>query len=134
MSILDWFAKKEKTKQKQSKLNIPGNLWVKCKSCNESIFIKDLELNQWTCTKCDYHFRLNPKQRLICTCDTNSFKETDSKLEAVDTLNFKDTKSYTERLKTAKDKTKRSDAVIIGEASIKGKAVNIGILDFTFLG
>ena len=43
MSILDWFDKKEKKEKKNEKLNIPGDLWIKCPKCGEVSFKKDLE-------------------------------------------------------------------------------------------
>ena len=44
MSILDWFDKKEKKTVNSEKLNIPGNLWIKCVGCNEIIFKKDFQV------------------------------------------------------------------------------------------
>ncbi|MEK9657881.1 MAG: acetyl-CoA carboxylase, carboxyltransferase subunit beta [bacterium] len=134
MSILDWFAKQEKKQAKANKLNIPGNLWIKCKKCGESIFTKDLELNNHVCPHCNYHFRVTPEQRIKQICDANSFKELYTNIEATDTLNFQDTEPYKIRLKKAQKKTKNIEAVIVGEAKIKGNAINIGVLNFGFLG
>lgn len=139
MSILDWFAKQEKktkkeTKKETKKLNIPGELWIKCKKCPESIFTKDLEQNLSVCSHCGYHFRISPDSRIAHTCDKNSFKEYYSDLEAQDVLNFKDTQLYTNRLEDAKRKTNKKEAVVVGSAKIDGQPINIGVLDFNFLG
>lgn len=134
MSILNWFDKKEKQKKKQSKLNIPGNLWVKCPGCNESIFTKDLDLNLNTCPHCNHHFRMSVQQRINSLCDKDSFIESNAEIETSDILKFKDTLPYTKRLEKAKEKTNKKEAATIGQAKINGHNVNIGIMDFSFLG
>ena len=133
MSILNWFAKQKKKSPQSEKLNIPGNLWIKCKSCNDVIFSKDLINNHHVCPHCNHHFRLTPEERLKETVDPNSFQEIGEHIEAIDVLKFKDTAPYAERLKKAKSKTKHKDAIITGTATIKHHPVCIGIMNFGFL-
>ena len=137
MSIIDWFNK-NKYKDKQaspSKLDIPGDLWVKCKKCNDSIYLKDLEQNYKVCpTKCAYNFRLSPEERIRIHFDENSFEEIESKIEAVDFLKFEDTEKYEIRLEKAKKQTKHKDAILIGTAKINHLSVNVGIMNFSFMG
>ena len=81
-SIHDWFKKEAGIKEVESrseKLDIPGNLWVKCFSCKQTIYSKDLEDNLKVCTKCGYHFRLAAPERIIITADAGSFKELDQR-------------------------------------------------------
>ena len=47
-SIHDWFQEKKEQKEiekKSEKLDIPGNLWVKCYKCGQPIYAKDLADN-----------------------------------------------------------------------------------------
>jgi acetyl-CoA carboxylase carboxyl transferase subunit beta len=134
MSILDWLSKKQKNSPQAEKLNIPGDLWVKCKSCTEVIFTKDLEKNLKVCTHCEYHFRISPEERLAFFFDKNSFKEIDSGIKPVDFLEFSDTESYKKRIDLAQKKTQRNEAMVIGEATLKKRLVNVGIMDFSFMG
>lgn len=134
MSILDWLAKKQSNKPQAEKLNIPGNLWVKCKSCSEVIFVKDLESNFKVCAHCNFHFRITPSERLGYFFDKGSFKEIDSDISPVDFLEFTDTEPYKERIEKAQKKTKKKEAVMIGEAQLNGELVNVGIMDFSFMG
>ncbi len=137
MSILDWFAqkeKKEKTLPASERLNIPGNVWNKCPKCSEVLFLKDLEINFKVCPKCQHHFRLSPLERIQYICDKGSFVESHALVEGTDFLEFEDTEKYAERLKKAQKKTNQKDAVITGKACIKKLPVNIGIMDFGFLG
>lgn len=134
MSILDWFENNKKTKTSSERLNIPGDIWVKCSKCAETLFLKDLEQNFKVCTKCNFHFKITPEERIAIVCDANSFEELDENLSPVDVLKFTDTESYEKRIKAAQKKAKRNEAVIIGTAAIKGTPINIGIMDFSFMG
>ena len=39
------------------------DLWVNCKKCKEQIYIAELEDNLKVCPKCEYHFRLDARQK-----------------------------------------------------------------------
>ncbi len=134
MSILDWFAKKERATQVSEKLNIPGNLWVKCFQCNEILFLKELESNFKVCLKCNYHFRITPEERLAYFFDPDSFKAIDADLTPIDFLKFTDTESYSDRIARTQRKTKKNEAVQTGTALLKGAPVNLGIMDFSYMG
>ena len=134
MSIIDWFNTREKKTNERSKLDIPGDLWVKCFSCSEILYLKELEKNQKVCEKCGYHFRITPEERLKFIFDAKTFQELDRHIGAVDFLEFEDTEQYTARLKKAKAKTKNEDAIIIGTAKLNKKEIAVGIMDFAFMG
>ena len=134
MSILDWFNKNKENEPKQDqRLDIPGDLWVKCPSCKATLYLKDLEDNNKVCT-CGYHFRISPEDRINLHFDDNSFNEIETNIEAIDFLKFEDTESYELRLKKAKQKTKHADAILIGTAKLNHLNVNIGVMDFSFMG
>lgn len=134
MSILDWFAKKEKNSVQTERLNLPGELWIKCPNCSETLFLKDLELNKKVCTHCNYHYRLTPEERVKFTFDVGSFKEFDDHLKPVDFLGFKDTETYTNRIKKAIKKNKSNDAVTIGTARLKKQPITVAIMNFGYMG
>ena len=135
MSILDWFNKRQidKKNTQPERLDIPGNLWIMCKKCNESLYLKDLEQNCKVCS-CGYHFRISPKERIQMHFDKFSFEEIESNISAVDFLKFEDTELYKNRLKKAQEKTKSADAILIGYAKLNHLPVNVGIMDFSFMG
>jgi acetyl-CoA carboxylase carboxyl transferase subunit beta len=134
MSILDWFPKKKQASINNSKLNIPGNLWIKCFHCNEILYLKDLENNFKICAKCNHHFRLTPEERIRYTFDPNSFQEFEADISPTDFLEFEDTQKYSERIKKTKEKTGQNDAIIIGEATINRLPVNVGVMNFGYMG
>ena len=136
-SINEWFLKKKEEKEleaRSEKLDIPGNLWVKCFGCKQTIYSKDLENNLKVCPKCGYHFRLTSSERLKITADEGSFSEYDALIVSKDFLKFNDTMPYSKRLEEAKKKTGLHEAIITGEAKIGGFKTGIGIMDFGFIG
>ena len=137
MSILDWFSKNEKgnAQSNSDRLDIPGDLWVKCFKCNDSLYLKDLEQNAKVCPcSKQHHFRISPEERIQLHFDTDSFNEIESTIEAVDFLKFSDTEQYKDRIKKAQKKTKHADAILIGQASLNFLPVNVGVMDFSFMG
>jgi len=136
-SINEWFLKKKEEKEleaRSEKLDIPGNLWVKCFGCKQTIYSKDLENSLKVCPKCGYHFRLTCNERLNMTVDAGSFSEYDAMVVSKDFLKFTDTMPYGKRLEEAKKKTGLHEAIITGEAKINGFKTGIGIMDFGFIG
>ncbi|MGA0242272.1 MAG: acetyl-CoA carboxylase, carboxyltransferase subunit beta [Candidatus Marinamargulisbacteria bacterium] len=131
---MDWFNKqKEITRSKNERLDIPGDLWLKCPRCKDTVYLKDLERNHNVC-ECNHHFRISPEERIAIHFDPQSFEEIEATIEAVDFLKFEDTESYERRLKRAKQKTNHADAILIGTAKINHLPVNIGVMDFSFMG
>jgi acetyl-CoA carboxylase carboxyl transferase subunit beta len=137
LSIHDWFKRKKETKEPayvSEKLDIPGNLWVKCYKCNQAIFAKDLGANLKVCPKCNYHFKLTSGERLQQILDEISFDEIDSAIHSKNFLNFTDSKSYTKRIEGAMLKSSLSDAIVCGTGKIGEIPVAIGVMDFSFMG
>ncbi len=126
-----WF---KKTKNGNKKVKIPEGLWVKCNNCKEIVYRKEVERNLQVCPKCNYHFRINARQRLNLLIDGGSFDEIGSEISTSDPLRFRDSRDYTERIKESVSKTGLSEAVITGEARLKGTPVVIAIMDFHFMG
>ncbi len=108
--------------------------WLKCTHCNELIHTNELEANKNCCPKCDYHYRLSADERVKSIADPDSFEELFASLESVDTLAFVDTESYKTRLESAKQKSGRSDAVIVGHCTIQSIPCALGVMDFNFMG
>ena len=113
---------------------LPAGLWEKCPSCGEIIHKKQLEINFWTCLKCDYHFRISSIDYISIIFDKNSFKEMDRKMRSADPLEFKDTKKYTDRISSSIKKLELFDAVRTGTGRIDGREVAFACMDFQFIG
>lgn len=128
------FSRRPKyTKVQVKKKEIPGGLWTKCEDCGAIIYNKTLKENFKICPKCNYHFTLSWRERVDLLFDENSFIEFDADIESVDPLEFKGPKSYKDKLKEAQSQTNLKEAVITGEAKIKGAELIFGLTDSRFI-
>ena len=132
---MSWLKKsKEGLKTPQRKRELPDGLWTKCEECGEILYHKELERNLWTCTKCSYHFRISARTYIKILLDEDSFVERFSEVVSTDPLKFRDTKRYVDRLRRAREETGLSEAILVGEGTIEGRPLVIGVMDFAFLG
>jgi acetyl-CoA carboxylase carboxyl transferase subunit beta len=138
-----FFKKKEKDIKPDKEMDIQKeikkaereeSLWIKCSSCQELLYRKEVERNLHVCLKCFYHFPISIEKRIALTFDKNTFTELFDKIEPVDFLKFKDTKPYKSRLTETQETTKRSDAMICGKGKINGIDALAAIFDFSFMG
>lgn len=129
---MGWFRKSKEQGLKTVK--IPEGLWVKCESCKEIIYRKEIDRNLKVCPKCNYHFRINAEERIKLLSDEGSFIETDPEMTSADPLGFKDAQSYRDRVKDNQTKSGLKEAMLSGRAKIKGHDVVLAIMDFAFMG
>jgi acetyl-CoA carboxylase carboxyl transferase subunit beta len=131
-----WFKKdkvpKEPRERRPSK--VPEGLWVKCESCQQILYNKELARNFKICPKCGYHFRLSAPERLRMLFDDEKYVELEGELRSADPLRFRDSKRYRERLKHYEESVGTSDAIVIGSGTMGGIPVIIGAMEFFFLG
>ena len=130
---MTWF-KKGKDAKAEKKIKIPEGLWVKCDSCKEIIYKKEIDKNLKICPKCNYHFRISARERIQLLVDEDSFTEIDTGLSSTDPLKFSDKVPYRERLEQNRNKSEMEEAAISGEATIAGHPVVAVIMDFSFMG
>lgn len=128
-----WFKKSKEIKT-DKKVKIPEGLWVKCESCREIIYKREIDKNLKICPKCNYHFRISARERLKLLVDEGSFAEMDAGLFSDDPLKFRDKVLYKEKLEENKVKTGLEDAAISGEAMVEGHPIVLVIMDFAFIG
>jgi acetyl-CoA carboxylase carboxyl transferase subunit beta len=131
-----WFKKdkapKEPREGRPSK--VPEGLWVKCESCRQILYNKELARNFKICPKCGYHFRLSAPERLRMLFDDEAYTELDGNLRSVDALKFRDTKRYRDRLKQYEESVGPSEAMVVGSGTMGGIPVIIGAMEFFFMG
>jgi acetyl-CoA carboxylase carboxyl transferase subunit beta len=132
-----WFKRDKKsidaaTPPEERRVRTEG-LWVKCESCRTIVFRKDLEANLFVCPKCQFHFKMNAKQRLEMLLDSR-WTEHDAGMTSTDPLKFVDTKPYAVRLKEARKKLGMNDAVISVEGRLNGRGIICCAMEFGFIG
>ena len=131
-----WFKKARKpiSAQAEKTSRVPEGLWVKCPTCGQVIYHKELEANHQVCPKCAHHFRLNAADRLALLFDGGRWTEHDADLKSTDPLKFTDTKPYRDRLKNTIRATGRKDAVVSASGSVDGIPTQIAAMEYSFIG
>lgn len=137
MSLLDWFANREKSEpiiQKTQEREIADGLWTKCAACDVLTYTKDLQANQLVCAECGYHMRVDSNERIAQLIDDETWKPLNENIKPTDPLKFFDRKSYSDRLKDTQEKTGLIDAVQTGTGLVDGLPLALGVMDFRFMG
>ncbi|MDB5039576.1 MAG: hypothetical protein JWN27_302 [Candidatus Eremiobacteraeota bacterium] len=107
--------------------------WTKCPKCSEMIYRPDLAANLWVCTKCQHHFRMHAFDRISMLVDAD-FTEIGGDLLPGDPLGWTDKVPYPQKLQRDREKSKLTEGVVCGFASIGGFPVALGVMDFNFRG
>jgi acetyl-CoA carboxylase carboxyl transferase subunit beta len=106
---------------------------VKCSSCKEILYRKDVVANLSVCPKCAFHFRISAGERLALLFD-GEWEQFDDDLASADPLQFKDSKPYAQRLKEGRAKTAAWDALISSVGAISGIRTVVGAMEYGFIG
>src|SRR5579871_1112061 len=130
-----WFKREsgELDTSGEKKVRTEG-LWVKCESCRQIIWKKDLEENLNVCPKCDKHFRIDARTRLAQLLDDGKYETFSTNISSTDPLKFVDLKPYSSRLKQAQKDTGLKDAIINAEGSLMGRPVIASVMEYSFIG
>jgi acetyl-CoA carboxylase carboxyl transferase subunit beta len=135
---MSWFKRPKYTtltiKPQIEKRPSPDGIWIKCEECNELIYKKEWLKIFRVCPKCNFHFQINPEERVKIIFDKGTWQEMFSEIQPVDFLEFKDIKRYKERLEDYQKKTGSLDAIICGKGKVGGITVASSIFDFSFMG
>ena len=130
-----WF-KKEKTRKQPSDRRLPirEGLWVKCEQCKEIIYKQEVLHNTNVCPKCNYHFRINARERLEQLLNDGRYTEFDTEIAPGDPLEFNDTKAYADRLEQYQNSTGLNDAIISCTGHLGGYPVVVAVMEYGFMG
>ena len=114
---------------------IPDDLWVKCPSCRELLYSKELRQNARVCPRCGHHFRLRARERIFLLADDGTFRERDAQVLPEDPLAFVDGSGpYDAKLTRTQAKSGEAESLVTGRATIGGYPVRLAVCDFDFLG
>lgn len=131
---MNWLTRVRNAMPFIAKRETEGNLWNKCPSCSQMIFIKEYEENLSVCTVCGHHGRIGPHARFHQILDEGSWKILPSPRAPEDPLKFRDSKKYVDRIKAARAATGEHDALLNAKGRIEGQGVVVGVQDFAFMG
>ena len=127
-----WFRKEKKPRlPRVERLEIPADAWEKCEACGHTDIREKFVRNLNVCPSCDYHRRIRASDYLQILFDESLYEETEVDLRSADPLGFPE---YPQRLKKAVTTAGESDAIVTASGSLGGMPVNVGAMDFAFMG
>jgi acetyl-CoA carboxylase carboxyl transferase subunit beta len=113
---------------------MPAGLWMRCSGCEHILYKSNVEENLNVCPECDYHFRIGARTRIEYLVDEGSFQEMLNDLTTNDPLGFKFRgTTYKQRAKADEKKCGDKEAMLIGKAFVKGRAIMLGVMEPNFL-
>ena len=112
---------------------VPDGLWVKCESCNATVFGKQVDQNLGLCPECGHHFYVSGQNRIQQLLDEDSFEEWFAEMSSVDPLGFTDKKSYKVRLVEEQKRTGLTDACLVGRGHMRGRPLVFALTDSAFI-
>ena len=123
------------TRGQKSDRDFPDDIWTKCSSCNELLYVRELENNLRVCQKCGYHFRLSSGERIDHLTDPDTFAEEGEGILPLDPIGFESLgQRYGAKLEDTRAKTGLSDALVYGTACIEDVPAVVAVTDFRFFG
>jgi acetyl-CoA carboxylase carboxyl transferase subunit beta len=105
-----------------------------CPRCSSHYRDDELDATLWVCGHCGHHFPLRPRARIDALVDPDTFVEEAAELRSEDPLEFVDLRPYKERLAEAELASDSGEAMIIGQAAIDDHALELAVMDFSFIG
>ncbi|MBO5551249.1 MAG: acetyl-CoA carboxylase carboxyl transferase subunit beta [Lachnospiraceae bacterium] len=103
---------------------------IVCRKCQKQVSVAKIRKNYFICPECGHYFQVRARRRILMLTDKRSFVEMDRDMESVNILDFP---GYEEKLEAAKEKSRETEGVICGEASIGGSRVCIFAMDGNFM-
>jgi acetyl-CoA carboxylase carboxyl transferase subunit beta len=132
MAVMAWFKKERKPRTSQrERLEIPADAWEKCDSCGHIDIREKFEKALNVCPECGRHRRISAEEYIEILTDPGTWRELYTNLKSVDPLSFE---HYTERLVAARKKGGEADAIYTGTARLDGLPINLGVMNFAFMG
>lgn len=136
---MNWFEKLNPRKilwndEEGNSKSVPEGLWLKCSSCEATLYRNEIEKQAYVCPKCTHHMRISARKRLSIFLDEENQLELSPDLAPVDILKFRDSVKYTDRISKASKTTKEKEALISMSGTLKGMPVVTVVFEFDYMG
>lgn len=132
---MSWWRKTKKPRRPRresaERLEIPADVWEKCEGCGHTDLREKFFRNLNVCPACDYHRRLRARDYMAVLLDSGRVHELDADLRSTDPLGFPE---YIPRLKKAATTSGETDAIIAATGTLGEMPINLGVMDFAFMG
>ena len=122
--------KPAKKQEKKSLTYSSDGLFAKCGSCEEIIYMKEINTNFKICPKCGEYFRMSARERIDMLADEGTFVELFSHISTGNPLDFP---GYDEKVNESQKNTEISEAVLTGICKIAGFESVVCVMDTSFI-
>jgi acetyl-CoA carboxylase carboxyl transferase subunit beta len=127
-----WFRKdRQRRRALRERLEIPPDAWDKCERCGHVDLSENFDRALQVCPECGYHRRIGARRYIEILTDPDSFTELYTDLRSVDPLQFD---GYSERVSRAVKQVGPQEAIVTGYGTLTGIDINLGAMEFAFLG
>lgn len=110
--------------------NRPRSRRITCKKCSKPVSVARIRKNNFVCPECGHYFPVRARRRILMLTDKRSFIEMNRDMGSRNILDFP---GYEEKLSAAREKSRETEGVICGEATIGGSRVCIFAMDGNFM-
>ena len=131
---MHWPEKKAPESDAAEKKTLGKGVFRKCDGCAETLASDALAANFEVCPQCGRHHKLGSAGWRQLLLDDGALDEWDADLAPADPLEFVDGKTYPERILNAQRASQATEAIEIGRAHIRGRAIGWGAFLFAFMG
>lgn len=127
-----WFRKEKPPRQpRRERLEIPADAWEKCSACGHTDLREKFVRNLNVCPSCGLHRRIRAPEYVAILLDDGTVDETEPDIHSTDPLGFPE---YPQRLRKSLANAGEGDAILTFSGQLGGMPVNLGVMDFAFMG
>ena len=127
-----WFRKDKKPRRpRRERLEIPPDAWEKCEICGHTDITEKFVRNLNVCPSCGHHRRIRAIEYANILLDEGTAEETEVDIHSSDPLGFPE---YPGRLRKATANAGEGDAILTFAGQLGGAPINLGVMDFAFMG
>jgi len=117
---------------KRPKRGVPEGLWKRCPGCQQTVFRKEAEKRLGVCPECDYHWYVSAQTRIEQVLDEGTFEQWCADLTPTDPIGFVDKRPYRDKLAKEQERTKLTDAAVVGAGMVRARRVAFAVTDSAF--
>lgn len=128
------FSKTKASVDAADKRTLGRGIFRRCDGCGATFKAEEFVANFEVCPECGKHYKLSAEAWLELLMDPGSWTEHDADLVSGDPLEFVDSKRYPDRIAASQKKSGVKDAMMTGSGAIEGRAVQLGMFMFRFMG
>lgn len=131
---MSWLERILPSISSDKKKNIPEGIWDKCRSCDTTLYRKELEDNLFVCPKCNIHQRISARKRIELFLDEGQQVKISAHISTSDPLKFKDQKKYKDRYHSAQKNSGEKEALVVVRGTLFNRPLVVVAFEFAFMG